>query len=510
MKMLSRLLLITILMSTIHAVSAARETARIDFSIQSPIAESIACRIHLANENNQPIKANGQPFWKDHFTCPGRVTVEVPPGVYRWTIEKGPEYEQVTGELQIKANQVSTVNVTLKRIAHLRQGGWYSGDLHIHRAIKDVPALIKAEDLDFAPVITWWNSPASTREFVPRTQSRFDGHRIMEVLAGEDEREGGALLYFGLQRPLDLSVESREFPSPMHFVNQARTETPDVWIDIEKPFWWDVPTWLASEQMNSIGIANNHMCRNQMYESEAWGRPRDSNRLPAPRGNGFWTQEIYYHMLNCGIRLPPSAGSASGVLPNPVGYNRVYVHLDLPFTRDRWFEGLADGRCFVTNGPLLIATVNGQLPGTTFQYTNHRNQSMNLSIDLTSRDPIDQIEIIHNGQLLESISGTTQLTQKHSLTLPLAKPGWILVRAITNRQDTFRFASTAPWYIDAESQQPVINEASAKFFLNWVDERISRIEKNVRNPQQRQSILAPHREARRFWQQRVSQSSPGH
>ena len=28
---------------------------------------------------------------------------------------------------------------------------------------------------------------------------------------------------------------------------------------------------------------------------------------------------IYYHLLNCGLRVPPSAGSASGVLPNPVG-----------------------------------------------------------------------------------------------------------------------------------------------------------------------------------------------
>ena len=44
-------------------------------------------------------------------------------------------------------------------------------------------------------------------------------------------------------------------------------------------------------------------------------------------GVGYWVQEIYYHLLNCGLRVAPSAGSASGVLPNPVGYNRVYVHL---------------------------------------------------------------------------------------------------------------------------------------------------------------------------------------
>ena len=47
-------------------------------------------------------------------------------------------------------------------------------------------------------------------------------------------------------------VDSREYPSPMKFVAEARRDTPDVWIDIEKPFWWDVPTWLASGKMNSM------------------------------------------------------------------------------------------------------------------------------------------------------------------------------------------------------------------------------------------------------------------
>ena len=58
------------------------------------------------------------------------------------------------------------------------------------------------------------------------------------------------------------------------------------------------------------------------------GASRGSSSGCRPRsGNGYWSQEIYYHLLNCGLRLPPSAGSASGVLPNPVGYNRVYVHV---------------------------------------------------------------------------------------------------------------------------------------------------------------------------------------
>ena len=36
---------------------------------------------------------------------------------------------------------------------------------------------------------------------------------------------------------------------------------------------------------------------------------------------------MYYHVLNCGLRIPPVAGSGSGTNDNPVGTNRVYVLL---------------------------------------------------------------------------------------------------------------------------------------------------------------------------------------
>ena len=104
---------------------------------------------------------------------------------------------------------------------------------------------MKAEDLDFAPVIEWWNRPATDSRPLERTTTSFDGRRIYQRMAGEDEREGGALLFFDLKQPLDLTVQSREVPSPMQFVEEARQRNSDVWIDIEKPFWWDVPTWLS-------------------------------------------------------------------------------------------------------------------------------------------------------------------------------------------------------------------------------------------------------------------------
>ena len=278
--------------------------------------------------------------------------------------------------------------------------------------------------------------------------------------------------------------------------------TYDVSSDARKPFWWDVATWLAIGQMDSIGIANNHMCRSRMYESEAWGRPRDAVRLPAPRRNGFWTQEIYYHSLNAGLRLPPSAGSASGVLPNPVGYNRVYVHLDKPFSRDSWFEGLSRGNCFVTNGPLLRVTANGCLPGETFKLAG-KHVEVELSAHRTSRDRVQQLEVISNGRVAKLIPCDVAVMQHKTVRFTLAEPGWFLVRAITDVEHTFRFASTAPWFVESDSIMHRISRPSVRFFLNWVDEGIERIRRNVTDADQLRAVLEPHENARAFWTNRV-------
>src|SRR5205085_12365743 len=128
----------------------------------------------------------------------------------------------------------------------------------------------------------------------PGTLHRHPGH------PGALRRFHQRQLYFNLRRPLAIASPSKEYPSPMKYVAEANL-LGDVWIDIEKPFWWDVPLWLASGMMHSIGLANNHMCRDRMFESEAWGKPRPAERLPAPLGNGYWTQAIYYHMLNAGL-----------------------------------------------------------------------------------------------------------------------------------------------------------------------------------------------------------------
>jgi hypothetical protein len=276
-------------------------------------------------------------------------------------------------------------------------------------------------------------------------------------------------------------------------------------VDIEKPFWWDVPIWLASGQCDSVGLANNHMCRDQMYESEAWGKPRDTERLPSPRGNGFWTQEIYYHILNCGLRLPPSAGSASGVLPNPVGYNRVYVYCGKRLTWQKWWKGLRAGRSFVSNGPLLRCRVNGQLPGHVFTAAKGRDFRLEIKAAITTRDPISKIEIIKNGQVERAVRFDEWKRTGSPGELTFNESGWFLIRVIADNPKTFRFASTAPYYVEIGGARRRISKASARFFLDWVRERMGRVK--LDDPLQREEVLRHHRQAEKFWEGMVAKAN---
>jgi hypothetical protein len=361
-----------------------------------------------------------------------------------------------------------------------------------------------AQDLHVAPVITWWNERNAWKDAAPPDQVlvQFDVNRYYHLLAGEDERGGGALLYFNLAQPLELpATRQREYPPMSRFLELARAH-PNVHVDIEKPFWWDVPIWVAMEMVDSIGLANNHLWRNGMLANEAWGKPRDKLLYPAPRGTGYWSQDIYYHLLNCGIRLPPSAGSASGVLENPVGYNRVYVYCGDEWTYQQWWEGLRAGRVVVTNGPLLRPKVNGQFPGHVFQGGLGEVIELSMQLNLSLRDRVDYLEVVKNGKVAHEVR-LDEYRQRRGTLPPVVfeESGWMLVRAVTTNAKTFRFASSGPYYVEI-GNRPRISKKSAQFFLDWVNERAANI--RLPNPDQQAEVFSYIEKSRRFWQGKIA------
>jgi len=486
-----------LLLATCTVVEAENLTIKV---YEEETQNLLPCRIHLKDPSSKPVKPEGLPFFRDHFDCPGSVSLSVPPGSYTYTVERGPEYQSLSGTLSVERGRSTECELRLKRLVDLKREGWWSGEFHIHRAPEEIRLLMQAEDLHIAPVITWWNGKGvwAHRPLPENPLIEFDTDRFYHLLAGEDERGGGALLYFNLPEPLPLEGNEREYPPSTRFLREAKRHSGaggPVWVDIEKPFWWDVPIWLSTQSVDSVGICHNHMQKAGVLDNEAWGRARDRKRYPPPAGNGLWTQYIYYQILNAGFRLPPSAGSASGVLPNPVGYNRMYVHVEGPLSYSAWWRNLKKGRVFVTNGPLLRVRANGKLPG--YEFHSAGPLQVTFDVRLTSRDPVSAVELVLNGKA-QKLPFPPVVTIEES--------GWFLIRAIAKVENNFRFASTGPWYVVVNGKKQPVREDAARFFLKWTRIRRKRIEAALHDPAKKKEALKPVQEAEKFWKAKLREA----
>jgi hypothetical protein len=250
------------------------------------------------------------------------------------------------------------------------------------------------------------------------------------------------------------------------------------------------------------------MTRASLHNGEAWGKSRDEKIYgDGPLGDAYWTQDIYYRILDAGVRLAPSAGSASGVLPNPVGYNRVYVHLDGRLDYDAWWQGLKAGHSFVTNGPLLLVSANGQLPGTVFEGRTSDKMTVALDVQVVSSEPIGAVEVVRDGRVMQAGTRDADGGQVHFAPLTFERSGWFLVRAIANRTDNFHFASTAPFYVEIMPKPRRISRTAVQFFIDWIEERMDHLRQGTMTPDKLESVLAYHREAEHFWRGQLSRAN---
>ena len=214
-------------------------------------------------------------------------------------------------------------------------------------------------------------------------------------------------------------------------------------------------------------------------------RKPDPSFFPGKSGQGRWAERIYFHVLNCGLMIPPSAGSGSGVTPNPPGQNRVYVHCDpsAPLDYDTWWTNLRAGRVFVTNGPLLRTSVRGHPPGHMMQLEADEKLQLQVGANLATRDRIEYLELIKNGE----VEAQVQLDDwaKSGGRLPpvsFSESGWLAVRAArTFRRPLARAAwqpipQSCPRIIPLVGTPTPAVTSTWSFFAGWFSDvpRISR------------------------------------
>lgn len=490
------------LLTAIQATAAGNGELTLNV-IDQDTGKPLACRLHLRNEKDRPQRVSKAPFWHDHVAIDGTAKLKLPRGVYHFEIERGPEYLVRNGYFIVENQAKDEKVVDLKRSVNMSDEGWWSGDLNIHRPTREIELLMRAEDLHVGGLITWDNKKSdwADREPSPEPALLFDNDRFYTLMAGEDAGPGGTLAFFNLRQPPATAGKAADLKASLEALQAARGES-NAWIDATAPTALDLPLWLGTGRIDSIGIANAQMRRGDVKE-DASGRQRDKQLLAGTQGIGLWSQEIYYHALNCGLRLPPSAGSGSGEATNPVGYNRVYVWMGQDdFSYDGWWEAFRQGRVMVTNGPLMRPFANGQPPGSVFR-ENDDEFTAEINFNISFREPIRYFELVQDGRVVNSVSFDELSNSGKLPLLKFSQSGWFLLRAVSEVEETFRFGSSAPWYVEIGDERR-ISRRSAQFFLDGLDERRRQLEKQK---QLSGSVSDAFAEAERFWRQRLSKAN---
>jgi hypothetical protein len=505
--LLFRLVLGTVLLIVpIEPVVAASTGQLVLTVVDKDTGQPIACRMHVIGPKKKPFKPDQRdiPYWHDHFVIPGKIVLKLPVGNYTFVIERGLEYLQQEGHFTIEHFADDSKQIELRRFCNMAGDGWWSGDLDVRRSSRDIELLMDADDLHVAEVISWFNDKNPIGDHPPKQPVvSFDGNRFYQLLGGVSNRAGTELLMLNLPLPQKLPSGHSEYPSIMESLSTAR-KNGDFWVDVSKSYGWDVPMLVAAGQVDSIEVANRQLCRNGTINDEGDGKPRDRKRYPSFKGNAEWSQEIYFRLLNAGLRIPPTAGSGSGESPNPIGYNRVYVYVDGDLTYEKWWRQLRAGAVFVTNGPLMKPSVEGQLPGYVFH--GEEGQPMELEIGLTfsTREPIDYLELIKDGHVDREVRFDEYAKTGRLPKIAFDKSGWFLVRAVCNATNTYRFAMTGPYYVEIGDPKR-ISKSAAQFFLDWVYERARQIK--LTDAEQQKEVMQWHRQARDYWQGVVSKAN---
>jgi hypothetical protein len=456
-------------------------------------------------------KQVGLPSIERHVTLSAHpFTVELPPGSYVITVQHGKEYLPQSRPLEVGEADVK-MEFKLQRWINMAERGWYSGETHVHRLPDVLPNIMLAEDLNVALPITSWvlqayTSPGSANragEQVPNdarvtevdpTHVFYSRNTEYEIFSVDKKPHTlGALFLLNHKTLFDKGM-----PPVRPIVKKAREE--GALLELDKHNWPWSAMLAATFNVDLYELANNHMWETE-FAFRDFGEPAPDFMKIDKDAKGFtekgwmdYTFQNYYSFLNCGIRMRPTAGCASGVHPVPLGFGRVYVQLDGPFSYDAWIKGLGEGRSFVTTGPMLFVS-----------YEKKRDL---LTITAENGTPLSSVEVIINGEVAGSAKPENLETPGKGYTSTvIAKPGvdessWVAVRCFEDRPDKRRrFAHSAPIYIDVPGKPLRPRRVDVEFLLKRVEDETAR-NKGLLKPES----LAEYQEAADYYRKKLQEA----
>ena len=363
------------------------------------------------------------------FYSDGQYKAQIPAGDYDLVVSKGPEYRVVHQKFTVTADEELKLNLSMERWDDLSAKGWYSGDGHIHvtRQVSDneaVSAYMQAEDVHVSNILQMGN-PTSTyfHQYAFGEPGRYLEENYALVPGVEDPRTA----HRGHTYTLNIREPARDRNS--YFLYHRVFEA-------------------YRRQGGLSGYA---------HVGTGWFNENRGLALDVPFGSvdfveimqgGLLYLEEWYGFLNLGYRVLPMAGSDFPYMDQP-GSVRNYVKVEGEFSTPAWFDALGRGHTFVTNGPMLELSVNGQPMGSALDVKRGQPMRVLASARINPDiDHLDRLELVIHGDVVKSVSakrGAESLVLSYVMNAGGSQ--WIAARAYGKEQ---AISHTAPIYVSVD------------------------------------------------------------
>jgi len=453
-----------------------------------------------------------QQYEMHYFHSKGSESIIVPKDKIKIQVSHGPEYEQIETGVDTRLDTSKPITIILKKQIPSTFGNWWSGDLHVHMNYgghyKNNPDKLiqqaEAENLNyiFNMIVNKEQRVPDVNYFSPAPdQSSTDN--VMLLHAQEFHTSlWGHLGLLNLNDHLIIpdysgypktAVESL-FPNNSFIADRAHEQ--NALVGYVHPF-----------EISEIFPDQSQTLYNELPIDAALGKIDYYELI------GFSDHKsselVWYHLLNAGLRIP--AGAGTDVMANyaslrgPIGLNRTYVKGEGPLNQHTFLKKVADGKSFITNGPMIDFSVEGKTAGDSISISD-KGQTLSYTALLRSHVPIDHFEVIWNGEVIASHSLTgTMKTADIKGSVKVKGSGWLLLRtwsekAHTDLPDLHAYACTNPIYINGAGKNSQQKKA-AEYFLKWVN----RIEVKIndlpfRNETEKETVIRDIKNAKYFYQ----------
>ncbi|HWH70701.1 MAG TPA: CehA/McbA family metallohydrolase [Candidatus Sulfotelmatobacter sp.] len=488
-------------MKSPHALSLAAalmlawtgETVGADAVLRARIKDAVTgrqtpCTVTITDAQGQVAQESAS--LRDGFRCSGEFTKRLPAGPTRIRITRGIETRAIYREVNLAAGETNELTFTLERVANLRQRGWFAGDSHVHMLhgertvpvdFDEVALTARAEDLQYLCLAQAWNLAEPTPERLEselRRRSTPECWLTWNLEAPKNYYKGDAGRCLGHCWNLGVRGRTRDGQDVIRLLLEA-----SAWdYESSKPTYANFESHQLIHDQGGVA-AYSHPAR---WWQGAWGGqggypkveqmrisnmavelPLDTLLGPTYDGLDIITGPgefeanakafaIWSLLLNHGYRIA-ATGSSDACFDRPgggvPGMPRTYTYIPGAFSLAKAAKAIAAGRTFVTTGPLLIATIDQQPPGSAFA-AGPKARELSVEAWASGRAPggLQRLEILRNGHVWRELALAGKPgSVRTNVPLLEHETAWYCVRVLGPDRQT---AVSSAFYFADKSHRP--------------------------------------------------------